>query len=289
MSDPDVQTGRTHAVRLVLEAPMTTPVATVYTRLRQVVATPTVTASAVATRVASATARDRVTVAATTGLSVGLTLRVSGVWGQALTRVVQVDGSAVRLSPPLPEVPLSGATVRGLDVTVIVGPHTVPYMGYVLEVVDSAGVGPSVRCTYNSVVYPYVGPCLPHHVRELLARGFAGERALIGDSVFHEAVAADVNDQIRGRLLASESYLSDYWAPSALAAVRACMLRLVLAESHGLRESGSTRDDYLQGLRFETRDRINDLLKSAQLYSRDSDGQVADEDLGALTHVEWRR
>ena len=290
MTDPDVQIGRTHTVRLVPSAPMVTPEATVYDRARTVIATPTPTASAVSTTVATATARDRFTVASATGIAVGLSVRVSGVWGQAITRVVQVDGVSLRVSPALPEVPAVGATVRGLDILVTVGPHTEPYMGYVLEVVDAGSSTPSVRCTYNAVVYPYVGPCTPEHVRDLLAGSFAGERAKIGDTIFHERVAEEVNEAIRGRLLESATYLSDYWAPSALTAARAAMLRLVLGESHGLRESGSTRDDYLSGLRFEVRDRINGLLKSAELYSKTQDGKVADADVGlAVTSVEWRR
>lgn len=287
--DLDIALNRQETITLVPEVPMTSPVATVYDRARRVISSPTATPSAVSTTVASSTGPDRVVVASATGIVVGLSVRVSGVWGWATAQVIEVDGTALRLSPPLPGTPAASAIVQGLDVVTTVGPFAATYAGYVLEI--TASNAPPIRTTINCVVYPYVGPCSPTHVRDLLSRNYAGERALISDTIFHQRVAREVNEQIRGRLLASATYLSDYWSPAALSATRGAMLRLVLAESYSLRESGSTRDDYLSGLRFEVRDRIGDLLKSAQLYSKQGNGQISDTEISEpqVTWLDWRR
>lgn len=275
----DIQQGTSKTVRLVPPAPMTSPIATVYDRARNVLVTPTATPSTVDTTVAAGdSTTDELVLASGVGLTRGSWIRVTdAAFGDARSEVSSVDGAVVRLVDPLPAVPSVGAVVEGLDVAVtLTGAATASlYMSYVLEVSDGVD---AVRLVYNVVVYPYVGPCDDTTVRELLARAYPSELELVRDTARHARIAREVNAAIRGRLLASKTYISGYWSPDALSNVCAPMLRLVLAERYGLREGGSDRDQYLTSLRFEVRDRIAELIQSSETHDDDNDGIVDDDE-----------
>lgn len=275
----DIQQGSTKTVRFVPPAPMTLPLATIYDRARNEIASPAATPSAVDTTVAAGASTPTLLVLTdATGLERGSWIQV---WDPEFTsaraEVSSVDGDVVRLVDPLPATPSEGAAVEGIDIAVtITGVATASlYRGYVLEVSDGVDV---VRIEYNVVTYPYVGPCDDTTVRELLARAYPSELELVRDTARHARIAREVNAAIRGRLLASKTYISGYWSPDALSNVCAPMLRLVLAERYGLREGGSDRDQYLSSLRFEVRDRIAELIQSAETYDDDDDGIVDDDE-----------
>lgn len=275
----DVQKGKTKTVRLVPSSPMSTPAASVLDRSDEVKASGlTCAASAVNTTVASDSGNTRQTfqVASGSGIVGGLHVRVTdATWGAAVGVVSSIDGTTCRLVDPLPDVPSAGSAVRGLDVEVTI-PTTVTdelYRGYTLSLTDDTV--DSVQLSINVVRHVYAGPCQARDVRALLARGYAGEFSK--DEVKHQLIADAVNARIRGELLASATYLSDYWDPDALALARSPVLRLVLAEDYQLREAGSSRDDYLAGLKRDVDQAIGKVLRSAHVHDADGDG-VASED-----------
>lgn len=280
----DVQRGKAKVVRLVPSSPMASPHASLIDRAGEVkasglVCTPS-TVDVVAISVGGAT-RTLFQVTTTAGCYPGITIRVTFLDGvSAVTTVAKVDGTVngwLTVTDPLPAVPSDDVAVHSLDVLVTI-PDTATdelYLGYVLELSDLDGVD-SVQEVVNVVSYVYAGPCAARDVRALLARGYAGES--LSDETLHQRIADEVNRQIRGRLLASAAYASSYWDPDALALVKSPMLRLVLAEQYGMREAGSSRDDYLSSLRLEVRDRVGDVVRSAQVYDHDNDGVVKDED-----------
>jgi hypothetical protein len=260
---------------------MTSPVAKVYDRDGKTVAEPTSTPSAISTTVAADADNSRtvLVVASASGCAPGRVVRVvDPVWGIATSAIATVDAAEVRLVTPLPGVPATGATVRGLEVSVALPAFSALYKGYVLELADAA-VEPTVRWTFNVCKYPFVGPCSAQDIRDMVSVSWPGERAVMGDPARQEYLAAEVNARIRARLLKSETYLSDYWDPDAFVELKDVVMRLVLAEKCNLRESGTDRNEYLRGLRFEFRDRIGDIIQSAQLADPDGNGKVSDREL----------
>lgn len=289
----DVQLGRSKVVKLVPDSPMASPTAAIYDRLgADLGVTVTATASAVDTVVVSNAdnTRQAFEIDNVTGIDAGLSVLVTDAqFGSAVGIVSAVDADTyvVRLVDPLPAVPSADATIEGLDVTVTIPTDATAalYLGYVLEVSDD-DVDP-IRVEFNVVRFPFVGPCKAHHVRSLLARGYPGE--LSRDETFHAQVAAEVNAQIRSRLLASARYVSAYWNPDTLGPVRSPMLRLVLAEQHGLREAGASREEFLSSTRLEVSARIGDVLNSVQPADGNMDGKIDDYEAKGDIGAEWVR
>lgn len=277
---PDIQMGRARTVRLVPTEPMASPVATVTDRDGTVVATPDATPSDVSTYVDDDdNTKSTVFVLSPLGLTSGLALRfVDPVWGIAHSAVATLNANEVRLVTPLPGVPSAGAVVTGLDVVVALPAFTSLYKGYVLELADES-VEQTVRWAFNICKYPFVGPCSAQDIRDMVAVSWPGERAVMNDPARQEYLANEVNGRIRARLLKSESYLSDYWDPDAFIELKDVVMRLVLAEKCNLRESGTDKNEYMRGLRFEFRDRVGDIIQSAQLADPDGDGKVSDREL----------
>lgn len=276
----DVQKGKTKVVRLVPDGPMGSPAATLYDRNDAVKATGLVCVpSAIDTEAVQDASNTRTVVRVNdpSGAAIGETVRFNLGNGRYATSVVSaLNGAYLSLTDPLPEIPSDGAPVVGLDVLVTIPVEATDtlYLGYTLELSD--GAGESIQEVVNVVRFVFAGPCTARDVRSLIARSYAGEG--ISDETLHKRIADEVNRQIRGRLLAGGDFASSYWDPDALALVKAPMLRLVLAEQYGMREAGSTRDDYLSSLRLEVRDRIGDILRSAQGNDHDNDGKILDED-----------
>lgn len=283
----DVQKGRSKVVKLVPDSPMMSPTATIYGLDGAALSTVLVaTPSAVSTAVVAddANAREVFEVGSVAGIVGALHVLVTDAqFGTAVGVVSSVDSvtKLVTLVDPLPAEPAVGATVVGLDVSVEIPTSVTAELakGYILEVAED-GVD-SVRLEFNVVRFPFVGPCKAHHVREKLAKGYPSQ--LSADEVLHQRVADEVNRQIRARLLKSARYVSAYWNPDTLAPVRAPMLTLVLAEQYGMREAGSSREEFLSGTRLEVRDRIGDVLNSIQPIDANMDGEVdADEQKGEI-------
>lgn len=291
----DVQKGRSKVVTLVPDSPMASPVAAIYgldgadTGV-SVSASASSFSSTVASSPTTPNTRSSIQLDSVSGLLPGASVLVTDdQFGTAQSVVSAVDASAkvMRLVDALPAAPASGATVEGLDVTATIPTEATSALGlgYILEVTGT-GAEP-VRLEFNVVRFPFIGPCKAHHVRAKLARGYPGE--LSKDEVLHQRIADTVNAQIRARLMTSARYVSAYWNPETLEPVRAPMLLLVLAEQYGIREAGSTRDDYLSAARLEVTDRLGAVLSSRQPIDSDMSGAIDVEEQRGDIGSEWVR
>ena len=234
----------------------------------------TVTPSPVSTTVTGDAVNSRHTfvVGDATGITPGLSVLVTdATWGSAVSEVSAVEGTTVRLVEPLPDEPDEDSTVVGLDITVTVPPAATGTLGvgFVLEVTEG---DESVRTDFMVVRYPFAGPCKARNIREKIARGYAGE--FLKDEVFHRRVAVTVNDEIETRIMASGKFIDRFWSPKALTPLCDAMIPLVLSLKYGLREGGSSRDEYNSEAEKVVAARLQDVLRSVNLYDASGDGKV---------------
>lgn len=276
---PDLQIGRAKTVTLVPLVPYAQPKATVYSSEREVLLTPVVTASTLSTTVAEGadTTRQRLKLTSMTGVRHGLMVLVEDpVFGRARARISGVEGAdVVRLVAPLPAVPAPGSTVKGLDLDVALPAFAEPAIAHILEVEDLANpLTETTRTDFNVVAFPFLGPCRPEHVREFVARKYSGERSLIADAELHETISDEVNNNIRGRLLGTDIYISSFWSPAALQPVRLAAIKLVLAEGYGYYEPGVDKSTDLRDTRIEVAARMKDVQRGRQVRDVDNDAKV---------------
>ena len=195
--------------------------------------------------------------------------------------------SAMQATPvePLPATPRDGATVVGLDVSVVVPTEATATLSLDnLVLVETASE--EISELFNVVTYPFRGPVMTIAVRDHMTRLFQGETT--EDETWYARIAAECNARIRGRLLASDAYLSRYWDPDALMEIGANMLQLVLA-GYGYYSSDSTREDYMRSLRIELKERFADILKGSTPYDGDGDGTIDDVEVDGSTTIRGSR
>lgn len=279
----DIRLGKSKVATLVPSSPMTgAATGVIYDDQGEALATGlTVTPSAVSTTVADAPTNTRSSfeVASGAGVEPGLFVVVSDPqWGSAVSEVSAVSDDIVRLVDPLPDIPDVGATVVGLDVLVTIPSSVTGAIGngYVLEVTEG---DESAHLEFAVVRYPFRGPCTAREVRASIARQWQGE--YLSDERFHERVAADVNALVRSHLLAAGEFISRYWDPAAFASAVPPLIRLVLAERHGLREGGATREEYIAQERGEAEARLKDVVKSVRTRDKNMDGKLNSEEKDA--------
>ena len=290
----DIQQGKTKALRLVPAAPMSSPTCSIQTRRGVVLATPTPTAHSLSTTVATDALNSAtyVKLTSTTGLVVGDTLQVSDTtFGVAASVVAEVTGLYVRFIEPLPATPDDGSAVVGLDVSVTVPTDATATLSMDNIVIVTAGQE-EVTELFNVVTHVYRGPLTARDVRDHIARLYAGEYAgaTVGDNdwQWHQRVAAEVNGNLRGRLLESAAFISRYWDPDTLAESARIMLRLVLADK-GYWTGDGDREDQLRSLRIELKERIGGMLKGGQAYDANNDGEIDDDETDGSTTIRGLR
>ncbi len=285
----DIQLGKTKALWLVPEAPMSAPTVSIQTRAGVVLATPTATPHPLSTTVATDALNtpSYLKLTSVTGLAVGDSVRISDTtFGMAVSVVAEVSGSYVRFIEPFPATPDAGSAVVGLDVTLTVPVEATAALAMDNIVIVSAGQEEVIEL-FNVVSHVYRGPCSAQDVRDHIARLYAGEYAgaTLGDDdhQWHARVADEVNSNLRGRLLESNAYMSRYWDPDVLAESGRIMLRLVLADK-GYWTGDGDREDQLRSLRIELKERIGGILGGASAYDADASGDIdEDESDGSAT------
>lgn len=296
LPSPDLQIGRARTVTLIPSVPFAQPRAHLYDGEGTLLLTPTATASAVSTTVAESAqnSQQRLKLSSLTGVAPRLWIVVEDpTFGRARAQVSGLEGDQVRLIEPLPATPAAGSTVKGLDIAVSLPALSEPAIGHVLEVEDLAN--PHVETTrtdINVVRYPFLGPCLPEHVRDLVAKQYGGESRMLADAALQERIAETVNACIRARLLGYDEYASRFWSPAVLQPVRLPMLRLVLAEGYGYREAGVDPTTYLTSLRNEVKERFkSDVLRGRQLRDVDGDEKItkAEAEGAGQNTARWER
>lgn len=290
----DIQKDKTKALRLVPDAPMSGPTCSIQTRKGVVLETPVATAHALSTTVAtdalnSATYLKFTAVGA---LAVGDSVRISDTtFGTAIGVVAEVSGLYVRFIEPFPDTPSDGSAVVGLDVSVTVGTASTATLSMDNIVIVTAGQE-EVTELFNVVSHVYRGPLTARDVRDHIARLYSGEYAgaTVGDDDYqwHARVAAEVNGNLRGRLLESSAYVSRYWDPDTLSEAARIMLRLVLADK-GYWTGDGDREDQLRSLRIELKERIGGILKGGFAYDADADGTIDDTEVDGSTTIRGQR
>lgn len=279
----DVQRGKGRTITVVPPSPWSSAAAVLSeadgTELSPApVATPR---NATATTVASASDESHLVVVSATGITRGVTLRVTDgtQWGEADAVVSNANGTAITLVHPLPGTPAAGASVRVLDVDVaLTSTHTAELgLAYLLDV--SSG-DESVREVINVVAHPYAGPLSARVVREYVSQHYPGETRVRGEQWAAEVAAAG-NRAIRGRLLETHLYTSQYWDPDALVEVGWLALQRELYK-RGLRMPGSDPVEWMRSVNFELRDRMDGLTKSATPIDKDHDGELDEDEVDGI-------
>lgn len=290
----DIQKGKTRLLRFVRLAPMASPTCSIQTRAGVVLETPVATPHALSTTVSSDTANSvtHLKLASVTDLAVGhMVLVTDATFGRAVSAVAGVSGSYVDFVTPFPAVPDAGSAVVVLDVTVTIGTLSTAALAMDNIVIVSDGQE-EITELFNVVSHVFRGPISGPDVRDHIARLYSGEYAgaTQGDEDFqwHHAVAAEVNGNLRGRLLESSAYVSRYWDPDLLGEAARIMLRLVLADK-GYWTGDGDREDQLRSLRFELKDRIGAILKSGYAYDTDASGDISDAELDGSTTIRGLR
>ncbi|MCB9610520.1 MAG: hypothetical protein H6716_28280 [Polyangiaceae bacterium] len=284
----DIQQGKARTLRFVPQAPMSAPTARVVTRKALELATPDATPHAGATTVADDgdNTAQRFKVADASDFSIGDTILVTDdSWGSAPAVLSSVDGVWMRTVEPLPATPRTGATLVGLDVVVVLPVDATAELALDSMVIVEEGEE-QVTQLFNVVAFPFRGPVLPIQVRDYVSRLFQGESN--EDETWYGRIADECNGRIRGRLLASDAYLSRYWDPDALAEIGANMMQLVLA-GYGYYSTDGTREDYMRSLRLELKERFADILKGSTPYDGDGDGDIDDDEVDGSTTVRGTR
>lgn len=278
MDAPDLQQGETATLVVIPPSPWATPTATVRDRKGALVASPDATPSDVDTIVDSSTDPATFTVADAAGIVRGLTVQVTDdQWGAADSVVASVAGTTVKLVTPLPGTPSGGATVKGLDIEVeldAVDATATLGKSFLLEIRQD---GVTRRRVFNVCVYPFVGPMLEQTVREHMMRHWPGEKAVHG-AEWGRRCADQVNRMIRGRLIESDKYISEYWDPGALEEVSLLALDLVLFRK-GYRYPGTNPDDFYRSTDIQLEARLGALLKSSLPSDSDLDGEIDDDEV----------
>lgn len=286
MEPVDLQLNEAATLSVVPPSPWASPTAEVKTRAGVSVGTPTATPSAVDTTVDGGGVSPSIfSVAVSTGIARGLTLQVNDPqFGIADSVVASINGKEVKLVTPLPVAPSDGATVKGLDVSVALDAETYTAalgLSFVLEVKQS---GVARRRVFNVCTYPFVGPMTEEMVREHMTRHWPGERS-VHAAEWCQRVADQVNRFLRGRLLESDAYISEFWNPNALEEVSFILLDLVLFR-RGYRMPGTNPDEFYRSTDIQLERRIGALLKSATPRDIDRDGIIDDDELdGDATSV----
>lgn len=290
----DIQKGKTKALRFVPDAPMSAPTASVQTRAGVVLETPTATAHALSTTVATDADNSPTYLKLTSvaGLAAGNVVLVTDqTFGTAQAVVAGVSGSYVTFVTPFPATPDAGSTLVVLDVTLTVGTTSTAALAMDNIVIVSAGQE-EVTELFNVVTHVYRGPLTARDVRDHIARLYAGEYAgaTVGDDDYqwHAMVADEVNGNLRGRLLESSAYVSRYWDPDTLNEAARIMLRLVLADK-GYWTGDGDREDQLRSLRLELKERIGGILKSGYAYDADASGDIDDDEVDGSTTIRGLR
>ena len=253
---------------------------------------PTPSLDAVSTTTASDadTTRSLIKLASASGVVRGTVYEVvDTAFGTALRKVSKVNGSWVTLSEPLPGIPAVGATFKGVAWSVPVTTTTTATLGLGFRgLLNGPETADHLAVAFGVVRHPYVSPGSIRDVARYLSDVRPSD-PLLDDEEAMEDVAERADLIVRGRLLASQLYVHRFWDRSVLWEPWHTAMKLALADM-GRVPGGTDVETWTRSMRFELRDLISDLLRSAGTYDDDEDDAQTDlEDKGASATMRWVR
>jgi len=262
LSPPDLWTGAT---------------AKVYDPKGALLESPTPSASAVNTTVASATQRDQFVITDATGVTRGEIYRITDPsWGDAFAEVSAADGTTIKLTAPLPGIPDATATVRGISQTVAITSTATATRGIGLRVLLKYS-GQELAQMFNVVRHPFNNPLSARIVREYVAQWWPSD-PLLDDEEAMGSVADRGGQMLRGRLMTIGMYPHQYVDPEAFVEPARVCMRSILADENRI-PGGADPIEYHRSLQFDLRDLIANIKHSLQPHDDNDDDDTTDTNL----------
>tara|TARA_R110000824_G_scaffold131166_1_gene293088 strand:+ start:6520 stop:7386 length:867 start_codon:yes stop_codon:yes gene_type:complete len=268
---------------------LSSPTAKVLDTKGSTLESPTPTVDSVSTTVAASASNSASSfvVSSAAGIARGKVYQITDpTFGAALSEVSSVDGTTVTLVEPLPTIPDATSTFLGIEVTVVITSTSTGTLGMGSRVV-LAKDGLELVEVFNVVRHPWQAPLDARKVRHYIAQWWASD-PLIGDEEAMENIADAGNKMLRGRLLEVARYPHLVWDADALEEAGQLAMMIHLAE-HNRIPGNADPIEYRRSLRFDLRDRVGGLAKSAHPYDDDDDDALdATEQEGTFEGVLYR-
>ena len=232
---------------------------------------PTPVVDSVSTTVAASASNtaSSFSVASATGIERGKVYQITDpTFGSALAEVSSVDGVVVTLVEPLAATPDAASTFIGVEVTVTITTTSTGALGMGNRVI-LAKDGLELVQVFNVVRHPWQPPMDARKVRHYVAQWWPSD-PLVNDEEALSNIAEASNKMLRGRLLEVAKYPNLMWDPDALEEAGQLSMMIHLAE-HNRIPGNADPIEYRRSLRFDLRDRVGGLAKSAHPYDEDND------------------
>ena len=253
------------------ETILSSPVAKVLDTKGATLESPTATVDATSTTVAASASNTSSSfiVASASGIARGKIYQVTdATFGTALAEVSSIDGTTVTLTEPLPATPDAASAFEGVEVTVPITSASTGTLSMGLRVILSKNDLELVQ-VFNVVRHPWQPPVNARKVRHYVAQWWTSD-PLINDEEALSNIADAANKMLRGRLLEVAQYANLHWDPDALEEAGQLAMMIHLAE-HNRIPGNADPIEYRRSLRFDLRDRVGGLAKSAHPYDDDDD------------------
>jgi len=277
----DIVKGQARTLVFRPESILSAPVAKVLDSKGSSLETPSPTVDSVSTTVASSVSNTVSTfeIASAVGVARGVEYQISDPsFGEAISEVSSIDGTTVTLTEPLPAVPDSGSTFKGIEVSVAVTSASTGSLEMGRRVVlTDASAGVELVQVFNVTRHPWQAPMNSRKVRHYVAQWWPSD-PLIGDEEQLTNIADASNRLLRGRLLEVAMYAHLLWDPDSLEEAGQLSMMIHLAE-HNRIPGNADPIEYRRSLRFDLRDRVGGLSKSAHVYDANDDDALDQEEL----------
>ena len=268
---------------------LTSPTAKVLDNKGATLETPTPVVDSVSTTVAASASNSAssFSVASATGIERGKIYQVTDpTFGSAMAEVSSVDGVVVTMVEPLPTIPDASSPFVGVEVTVAITSSSTGTLGMGNRVVLSKD-GVEIVSVFNVVRHPWQAPMNARKARHYVAQWWPSD-PLVNDEEALENIADAANKMLRGRLLEVARYPHLMWDSDALDEAGQLAMMVHLAE-HNRIPGNADPIEYRRSLRFDLRDRVGGLSKSAHPYDDDDDDALdASEIEGTFEGILYR-
>ena len=267
----DVVKTQGHVFTFRPASPLSAPTSKVLDNTGATLESPTPVVDSVSTTVAASASNSpsSFSVASATGIERGKVYQITDpTFGAAQAEVSSVDGTLVTLVEPLAATPDASSTFVGVEVTVTITATSTGVLG-----MGNRGIlakdGVELVQVFNVVRHPWQPPIDARKARHYVAQWWPSD-PLVNDEEALRNIADASNKMLRGRLLEVARYAHLMWDPDALEAAGQLAMMIHLAE-HNRIPGNADPIEYRRSLRFDLRDRVGGLSKSAHPYDDDDD------------------